>query len=614
MIWYSDNIYLIYRYWLITCAAFVTCNGIAQLSPGDLTAGHTHLEGILNCTKCHNLGAGIADEKCLNCHLEIQQRIQDKKGYHVSSEVQGKQCIQCHSDHHGKNFEIIRFDRDAFDHKLTGYELQGAHKKVSCDDCHNSEFTYNTSEIIDKERTFLGLDAQCLSCHKNYHKNTLPTDCLNCHDMDAFKPATLFDHDESKFPLVGKHKEVDCVQCHEVEDRDGDPFQVFKGMRFENCTACHEDVHENRFGRDCRGCHSEETFSLSRVAGSFDHSITGFALAGQHKQLDCRQCHQDGTDNRAAFQEFASLDRIDCIACHEIVHGSSFSQNCSTCHTERSFHELKEVHTFSHKETAFHLVGKHSELECTLCHENSFLEPIAFDRCDDCHTDFHEGQFETSGYFPDCAECHNEYGFSITSYSIEEHSESKFPLVGAHLATPCFGCHQTDEKWTFRNIGSNCNDCHEDIHAGTIDVVFYPDQTCQSCHTVNHWSEIIFDHSQTNFELTGIHQSTRCSACHEDGDGSTVPISFSGLSGICTHCHTDAHFGQFEVNGHTDCTNCHGFENWQAIAFDHNSADFILEGKHEEVACSDCHKEIQTSQNTYIQYKFEDFRCVVCHQ
>ena len=28
----------------------------AQISPGELTKSHAHLEGMLNCTKCHVLG------------------------------------------------------------------------------------------------------------------------------------------------------------------------------------------------------------------------------------------------------------------------------------------------------------------------------------------------------------------------------------------------------------------------------------------------------------------------------------------------------------------------------------------------------------------------------
>jgi hypothetical protein len=112
----------------------------AQLSPGDLAAPHAHLEGLSNCTQCHVLGNKISDEKCLACHTEIQQRITLQKGYHASPEVKGKNCIVCHSDHHGKNFQLIRFDVEKFDHNLTGYPLSASHAKKECKDCHAVKF------------------------------------------------------------------------------------------------------------------------------------------------------------------------------------------------------------------------------------------------------------------------------------------------------------------------------------------------------------------------------------------------------------------------------------------------------------------------------------------
>ena len=90
----------------------------AQISPGDLSNPHSKLEGISNCTQCHVLGNKQTNEKCLACHTEINERISSRKGYHSSSEVKGKQCFTCHSEHNGKNFELIRIDIEKFDHNL----------------------------------------------------------------------------------------------------------------------------------------------------------------------------------------------------------------------------------------------------------------------------------------------------------------------------------------------------------------------------------------------------------------------------------------------------------------------------------------------------------------
>ncbi len=133
----------------------------AQISPGDLSVPHSQLEGLSNCTKCHVLGNKVSSEKCLACHTEIKERITLQKGYHASTDLKGKECIVCHSDHHGKNFRMIRFDTAKFDHNLTGYTLSVPHSKKQCADCHNAKFI-SDQKIKTRKDTYLGLSTGCL--------------------------------------------------------------------------------------------------------------------------------------------------------------------------------------------------------------------------------------------------------------------------------------------------------------------------------------------------------------------------------------------------------------------------------------------------------------------
>jgi hypothetical protein len=87
---------------------------------------------------------------------ELKTRIDQKKGYHASAQVAGKDCFSCHSDHHGRNFEIVRFDTERFDHQLTGYKLTGAHAKQDCAACHKDE-RIESYDIRKKQYTYLGL-------------------------------------------------------------------------------------------------------------------------------------------------------------------------------------------------------------------------------------------------------------------------------------------------------------------------------------------------------------------------------------------------------------------------------------------------------------------------
>jgi len=118
------------RTYLFVMLALLAGSGYAQLSPGDLTDAHAKWEGMSNCTQCHDLGNKVTNAKCLNCHKEMKSLISKNQGFHASKEVKGQDCFKCHSEHHGRKFEMVRFDEKAFDHGLTGYKLEGAHKPI----------------------------------------------------------------------------------------------------------------------------------------------------------------------------------------------------------------------------------------------------------------------------------------------------------------------------------------------------------------------------------------------------------------------------------------------------------------------------------------------------
>jgi len=144
----------------------------AQISPGELSNTHAYLEGVSNCTKCHTVGNKVTREKCLTCHQIIKNNILAHKGYHASKEVAGKQCVACHNEHHGRNFQIIRLDRKTFVHSKAGFELKGAHAKQECNKCHKSAFITD-DRLKKKASTLMGLSQRCLTCHEDYHKGKM---------------------------------------------------------------------------------------------------------------------------------------------------------------------------------------------------------------------------------------------------------------------------------------------------------------------------------------------------------------------------------------------------------------------------------------------------------
>jgi hypothetical protein len=240
-------------------------------------------------------------------------------------------------------------------------------------------------------------------------------------------------------------------------------------------------------------------------------------------------------------------------------------------------------------------------------------DPLPFNTCASCHNDYHEGQFVTPVKTQDCSECHSTDGFDIPMYTVESHAKTAFPLDGAHLAVPCFSCHVKNEKWQFRELGTRCIDCHQDVHNGQIAEKWYPAKACEQCHVSSSWKESRFKHELTGFELLGAHAEQSCSACHFP-EGLLADAVFENLPKRCEDCHSDQHFGQFKEKEGTDCSKCHSSNSWAIPQFNHDKTRFKLEGKHAEVACEKCHLTVVVNNNSYIQYKFERFECVVCHQ
>ena len=586
----------------------------AQFSPGKLTQAHAELEGINNCTQCHTLGKEIDDNKCLACHEEIKVMVDRRTGFHSSTEVRDKACATCHSEHHGRNFDMVRFDEENFNHDLTGYELTGAHQRIDCRQCHIPDFIEDP-EIKKLEDTFLGLEHDCASCHEDFHQNTLSTnDCAQCHSTEAFTPADHFDHDDTDYPLVGKHVDVDCIECHKEETRNGKEFQHFADVEFTNCNSCHEDVHNNNLGTNCKQCHIEESFNSLKGLRRFNHNTTNFPLKGKHNSVSCADCHNLNRGLFYILQDRNGVQTQDCNTCHEDVHEGKLGTNCAECHDEQSFVEV-ETDGFNHDLTDFSLRGQHRSVDCRECHTESLTEPLPHNTCASCHEDYHEGEFMVENVSPDCAQCHTEDGFEPSTYTLEDHNLSSFPLEGAHLATPCFACHLQEEKWRFKQIGERCVDCHDDVHQGYISEEFYPNQDCERCHVADNWIDSRFDHTLTGFELLGKHAETRCMDCHTTEEGTANKYEgFVDTPSECASCHDNVHDQQFAVNGVTDCARCHGFDDWQANDFDHDKTAFKLEGAHREVTCAAYHKPIESNGATIIQYKFNSFECIDCHQ
>lgn len=263
--------------------------------------------------------------KTVTCHTCHTKKIQPHE-FWKSTEKTVRNCYDCHrldDVHKGKNGEKCQNCHNvkgwidaSFNHdEKTEFPLRGAHKKASCQSCHQSD--------VEGQKT----DKACYSCHKHndVHKGQEGKVCDECHnDASWWLEDVRFDHELSDFPLIGQHAVIGCETCH--------LSSAFKNAKPE-CNACHakDDVHKKAFGVQCQQCHNSNDWLIWQ----FDHDQTDFKLVGAHAKVHCHRCHnkplQEGIKNKT-----------QCIECHkqDDIHDGNFGPDCGNCHSQENFNEI----------------------------------------------------------------------------------------------------------------------------------------------------------------------------------------------------------------------------------------------------------------------------------
>jgi nitrate/TMAO reductase-like tetraheme cytochrome c subunit len=236
---------------------------------------------------------------------------------------------------------------------------------------------------------------------------------------------------------------------------------------------------------------------------------------------------------------------------------------------------------------------------CATCHTAGYDgTPTA---CYSCHrTDYDSADTPDHEGFPTtCESCHSTSAWQPASFN---HAATSFPLTGAHTSVPCASCHAAGYDGT----PTACYSCHRSDYEGADD----PDHadfptTCQNCHTTTGWEPATFNHSATDFPLTGAHTSVACAECHASG--------YDGTPTDCYACHASDYNGTTDPNHAaagfpTTCLNCHNTTSWEGATFDHDGQYFpIYSGTHrnEWSTCSQCHN---------VPGNYAIFSCLTCHE
>ncbi|MGD8869785.1 MAG: cytochrome c3 family protein, partial [Gemmatimonadales bacterium] len=344
-------------------------------------------------------------------------------------------CDACHT---AKAWKPLKSQPD-FNHNVaSSFVLVGKHEEAKCKSCH-LDLRFDTPKIAASD---------CASCHLDVHLGQLSSECANCHTtLDFADIPALAIHSRTSFPLSGSHLQISCESCH-VDDRGG----AYSTLATE-CVACHQadyvgaesvDHVSQNFPTDCERCHN--TFVWSG-GGGFDHvaASSGFALSGAHASLDCGQCH-DPSSNALLFPPPSGQN--DCVACHESdyerQHGGSGTPTlCADCHSDVAWENPDFEHVVA--SGGFALLGAHSTLDCTFCHDpsnNALLFPPPSDQndCVACHQDDYDAQHSGTGFTTNCLECHTQTAWAGASFD-HVTASGGFALLGAHSTLDCTFCH-----------------------------------------------------------------------------------------------------------------------------------------------------------------------------
>lgn len=528
----------------------------AQVSPGPLARAHRELEGALKCTSCHARGKAAMDGRCAGCHRDVAWLAERSRGLHGSAAVRGQPCASCHPDHAGAGFELVRWPDGS------------------------------------RER---------------------------------------FDHRRAGWPLQQSHQGVECDACHDAANRRPPVAALAPNGRARwtglepGCGSCHEDTHRGALGAECSACHDAGKWA---VTPGFAHDTTAYPLTGRHTAVACDQCHLDPRLVRrrdAAGRPvpvYRPVPHQSCASCHQDPHQGRFGASCASCHSTQGFDRI-DGRGFDHGRTSFPLRGRHQATPCGGCHRDLATEagrrPAAA-TCGACHADAHDGFATLQGRPADCAACHDERGFTPSTYPMARHQASRYPLEGKHQAVPCGSCHRRDRspvgvaRWgtsrvLIRPPFAACTGCHAEQH-GTALANRAGGGECSACHGVEGWAPSTFgraEHAALALPLEGRHAEIDCRACHgADRPGLPPPaaqrelgkarFAFTGVGAECVACHVDPHQGRFAAGGARPagqgCVTCHDARAFAPAAVDvavHERFQFALRGAHRATPCAACH-------------------------
>lgn len=276
---------------------------------------------------------------------------------------------------------------------------------------------------------------------------------------------------------------------------------------------------------------------------------------------------------------------LACIDCHEDLTGLTEDHekvqpvNCAGCHEDQAKLEAESLHGVALAR------GDKLAPRCQSCHGNHDIQPLRS-----------PASAVAAIRIPSvCGKCHREGGTVqmerhvadenvVSNYTESIHGEALFKK-GLVVAPSCISCHSAhhilpadDDRSTIArtNIAKTCSACHamiEEVHRKIIDGKRWETEAhrlpaCADCHQPHRIRKVFYDRGMANRDCLGCHQKPDIVASK---DGRSLQVS-----------EEDAHLG---IHSNVACAQCHS----QVQASHERPCETITD----RVNCGSCHEVAQ---------------------
>lgn len=402
--------------------------------PGETSYGHYQIE--LSCDACHDVGMGVKEQSCIDCHgaaltkandSHPKSKFTDPRNADRVALLDARKCVTCHREHQPS---ITR-------------EMGVTLPMDYCYYCHQQTLTDRPS-------------------HKNFKFDSCATaGCHNFHDNTALYEDFLVKHaDEPDFkepavrPARGLRAYLEKVQPKRIKPALKEADADARAQATTNILQSWVSTAHAKAGVNCNDCHL--TTSKSGATKVW---------VDRPSHSDCARCHRD--EDKGFLEGH---------------HGMRLAQGLSPMTPAMARLPMKPE-------------AANRELTCAACHTAHEFDTrsAAVDSCLTCHDDEHSKNYKASPHFAlwqsemdgqgmpgsgvSCATCHlpgeSEMEGDVTRVLVQHNQSDNLRPNEKMIRSVCLDCHglrfSIDSLADRELIKNNFND-RPKVHIESIDL------------------------------------------------------------------------------------------------------------------------------------------------